>query len=132
MNFLLLFQVLSFSFKSFSFYFNFFHTFSHRPFLFCSQMLTDGGTAVDAAIATLLCEGVILTHSMGIGGGFVATIYKKSTRKIETLIARESAPAAATKDMFVGQSSVTGECENFPNYPCPNKKLIQPLLIFTH
>uniref|UniRef100_T1PAS5 Gamma-glutamyltranspeptidase n=1 Tax=Musca domestica TaxID=7370 RepID=T1PAS5_MUSDO len=73
-----------------------------------SQMLTDGGTAVDAAIATLLCEGVILTHSMGIGGGFVATIYKKSTRKMETLIARESAPAAATKDMFVGQSSITG------------------------
>uniref|UniRef100_A0A1I8P187 Gamma-glutamyltransferase n=2 Tax=Stomoxys calcitrans TaxID=35570 RepID=A0A1I8P187_STOCA len=72
------------------------------------KMLTDGGTAVDAAIATLLCEGVILTHSMGIGGGFVATIYTKSKRKIETLIARESAPAAAFKDMFVNQTSVTG------------------------
>ncbi|XP_073832370.1 gamma-glutamyl transpeptidase [Musca autumnalis] len=73
-----------------------------------SQMLIDGGTAVDSAIATLICEGVILTHRMGIGGGFVATIYKKSERKIETVIARESAPAAATKDMFVGQSTVTG------------------------
>lgn len=72
-------------------------------------MLTDGGTAVDAAIATLLCEGVVCTQSMGIGGGFVATIYKKSTRKIETLIARESAPAAAQKDMFVGQTSITGK-----------------------
>lgn len=72
-------------------------------------MLTDGGTAIDAAIATLLCEGVILTHSMGIGGGFVATIYTKSQGKIETLIARESAPAAAHKDMFVGQTGVTGK-----------------------
>ena len=72
-------------------------------------MLYDGGSAVDAAIAVLLCEGVMLPHSMGIGGGFVATIYTKSTRKIETLIARESAPAAAHKDMFKGWTSITGK-----------------------
>lgn len=73
-----------------------------------SQMLSDGGTAVDSAIATLICEGIILPHSMGIGGGFVAAVYTKRTGKIETLTARETAPAAAHKDMFVGQSSVTG------------------------
>ncbi|XP_023296132.2 scoloptoxin SSD14 [Lucilia cuprina] len=73
-----------------------------------SQMLIDGGSAVDAAIATLVCEGVILPHSMGIGGGFVATIYTKKVGRIETLIARESAPAAAHKNMFVGQTSITG------------------------
>ncbi|EDV99596.1 scoloptoxin SSD14 [Drosophila grimshawi] len=71
-------------------------------------MLEDGGSAVDAAIATLLCEGIMLPHSMGIGGGFVATIYTRRTRKVETIIARESAPAAAHKDMFIGSKEVTG------------------------
>ncbi|XP_053951129.1 scoloptoxin SSD14 [Anastrepha ludens] len=73
-----------------------------------SQMLDDGGSAVDAAIATLLCEGVLLPQSMGLGGGFFATIYTKSTRKVETLVARETAPAAAHKNMFVGESNVSG------------------------
>ncbi|KAH8362447.1 hypothetical protein KR200_011220, partial [Drosophila serrata] len=72
------------------------------------DVLNDGGSAVDASIATLLCEGLLLPHSMGIGGGFVATIYTRSSRKVETLIARESAPAAAHKDMFVGQTEITG------------------------
>lgn len=72
------------------------------------SMLQEGGSAVDAAIATLLCEGIMLPHSMGIGGGFVATIYTRRTRKVETVMARESAPAAANKEMFVGQKEVTG------------------------
>jgi len=78
----------------------------------CAEIGTDtlesGGSAVDAAIATLLCESVILPHSMGMGGGFVATLYTKETGKIETLIARESAPAAAHKDMFVNETVITG------------------------
>lgn len=73
-----------------------------------SRMLEDGGSAVDSAIATLLCEGIILPHSMGLGGGFVAVIYTKSNRKIETLTARESAPAAAKENMFIGATSITG------------------------
>lgn len=71
-------------------------------------MLNDGGSAVDAAIATLLCEGIILPHSMGIGGGFFATIYTKSTRKIETLVAREMAPSRSRKDMFIGEQNIKG------------------------
>lgn len=72
-------------------------------------MLTEhNGTAVDAAIATLFCEGVTVCQSMGLGGGFIATLYNKERGKIDTLVARERAPLKAHKNMFVNMSHVDG------------------------
>uniref|UniRef100_A0A182T2W5 Gamma-glutamyltransferase n=1 Tax=Anopheles maculatus TaxID=74869 RepID=A0A182T2W5_9DIPT len=72
------------------------------------EILRRNGSAVDAAIATLFCEGVTCPQSMGLGGGFLATIYIRETNTAQALIAREVAPAAATEDMYVNQSSVSG------------------------
>jgi gamma-glutamyltranspeptidase/glutathione hydrolase/leukotriene-C4 hydrolase len=68
-------------------------------FLF-RDVLRDGGSVVDAAIATLFCNGIFNPHSMGVGGGFFMTVYKKETGEVQTLIARETAPSYAHKDMF--------------------------------
>uniref|UniRef100_A0A182QND5 Gamma-glutamyltransferase n=1 Tax=Anopheles farauti TaxID=69004 RepID=A0A182QND5_9DIPT len=73
------------------------------------SMLDQGGSAADAAIAALFCEGVSIPQSMGIGGGFVLTIYNRASGIVESLDSREVAPAAATKNMYVGNGKAAIE-----------------------
>lgn len=68
-----------------------------------ADILNRNGSAVDAAIATLFCDGVTCPQSTGLGGGFFMTIYTKETGIVETLDAREVAPLASTEDMFIGK-----------------------------
>ncbi|XP_075542024.1 scoloptoxin SSD14-like isoform X2 [Dermacentor variabilis] len=70
------------------------------------NIMKKGGNLADAAVATMLCMGVVLPHSMGIGGGFMATIYLRRAGKALALIARERAPGAARWDMFVGNETL--------------------------
>lgn len=72
-----------------------------------SDILKKGGNAVEAAIAALFCEGVICLQSMGIGGGFLMTIYSRETQTAVTLNARETAPASSSEDMFHGNSTLS-------------------------
>lgn len=63
------------------------------------------GSAVDAAIASMFCNGVLNQVSMGLGGGFFMTVYIKEENKAYTVIAREKATAAATVEFYDGKFS---------------------------
>lgn len=68
------------------------------------NILERNGSAVDAAIAALFCNGVVNMQSMGLGGGFLMTIYIRESKTAVTLDAREAAPLNATADMFKNEN----------------------------
>ncbi|HZV33452.1 MAG TPA: gamma-glutamyltransferase, partial [Verrucomicrobiae bacterium] len=63
-------------------------------------VLKSGGNAVDAAIAVGLTLGVVDTPDSGIGGGCFMLIHLADGRNF-AIDGRETAPAKATRDMFV-------------------------------
>ncbi len=63
-------------------------------------MLEAGGNAIDAAVATAFALSVTDAHHSGIGGGGFLLIHLENGETV-ALDARETAPAAATRDMYV-------------------------------
>jgi len=62
------------------------------------QMLKQGGSAVDAAIATQLVLTLVEPQSSGIGGG--AFMMHWDGKKVRSFDGRETAPAVATETLF--------------------------------
>ena len=65
------------------------------------EILKAGGSATDAAIATMLALNVVEPQSSGIGGGSFWVTHAANGR-LSTIDAREAAPAAATERWFYG------------------------------
>ena len=83
-----------------------------------ASILAAGGNAIDAAVATAFAVGVTQPYSAGIGGGAFLLI-RLANGKVVALDARETAPAAATRDMYVA-----------PGVP-PKASLVGPLAVAT-
>ncbi|XP_064322509.1 glutathione hydrolase 5 proenzyme isoform X2 [Phalacrocorax carbo] len=66
------------------------------------DILKSGGTAVDAAIAGLICTSVMNPQSSGLGGGVVFTIYNASTGTVEVINARETVPRVFLHNLLSG------------------------------
>jgi gamma-glutamyltranspeptidase/glutathione hydrolase/leukotriene-C4 hydrolase len=57
-----------------------------------ADLMKKGGNAVDAAVGSAFCTGVINLHSTGIGGGGFMLIYNATTQETYALDFREKAP----------------------------------------
>ena len=66
------------------------------------KVLRDGGSAIDAAIAVQAVLGLVEPQSSGLGGGAFLTYYDAKTREVTAYDGRETAPAAATPNLFLG------------------------------
>ena len=75
-----------------------------------AQILRAGGSAVDAAVAVQMVLTLVEPQSSGIGGGAFLVYWDALERQVRAYDGRETAPAAAKPDRFLGPD---GQPEDF-------------------
>jgi gamma-glutamyltranspeptidase/glutathione hydrolase len=65
------------------------------------EILRQGGSAADAAVAIQAMLGLVEPQSSGVGGGGFMLYYEANTAAVAAVDGREKAPAGATPDMFL-------------------------------
>ena len=77
------------------------------------DMLKQGGNAVDAAVATGFALAVTLPRAGNIGGGGFMLIHLAETDEQIFIDYRETAPAAATRDMFLKEDGSVDQAKAY-------------------
>lgn len=90
------------------------------------DMLRQGGSAVDAAIAAEMVLGLVEPQSSGIGGGGFMLFYDGARETITGYDGRERAPAGATPDMFL---SASGQPMSFLDAQASGRSIGAPSLV---
>jgi gamma-glutamyltranspeptidase/glutathione hydrolase len=72
-----------------------------------ARILEQGGSAVDAVIAMQLVLNLVEPQSSGIGGGAFLLHFDAASGMVRSYDGRETAPAAATGDLFIGPDGGT-------------------------
>ena len=79
-----------------------------------ASLLAAGGTAADAAAATMLALGVVSPTGSGLGGGGFALYYRARDKSLSFVDFRETAPAAATPALFAAREGDSASCSESP------------------
>ncbi|WP_439478255.1 gamma-glutamyltransferase family protein [Brevundimonas sp.] len=65
------------------------------------KVLSEGGSAVDAAVAVQAVLGLVEPQSSGLGGGAFMMVFDVHTGEVTSYDGRETAPSAATPGLFL-------------------------------
>ncbi|AWB68928.1 gamma-glutamyltransferase [Saccharobesus litoralis] len=68
------------------------------------NILQQGGDAIDAAVAVQAMLTLVEPQSSGIGGGAFILYWNNQAKKLFSIDARETAPAAATPELFLDET----------------------------
>ncbi|CAI5651118.1 unnamed protein product [Oreochromis niloticus] len=100
----------------------------------CSQIgrdiLQKGGSAVDAAIAALLCTSIINPQCAGIGGGVIFTVMDRSG-KVKIINSRETVPSNVNSDLLTSCPKTTEWSMKWPQgglFFCHNANIYNGLV----
>jgi gamma-glutamyltranspeptidase/glutathione hydrolase len=77
------------------------------------EVLRDGGSAIDAAVAVQMVLGLVEPQSSGLGGGAFMLHYDAASKKVQSYDGRETAPSAATED-YLRYISATDKTNPLP------------------
>jgi gamma-glutamyltranspeptidase/glutathione hydrolase len=91
-----------------------------------TEILGKGGSATDAAIATMLVLGLVEPQSAGLGGGGFLLHYDAETRDVDAFDGRERAPTSATAALFLNEK---GEPFSFPEAVASGRSIGTPALV---
>jgi gamma-glutamyltranspeptidase/glutathione hydrolase len=71
-----------------------------------AELITQGGTAIDAGIASIFAAAVVEISHFGLGGEAPMVIYLAKTREVVVVNGQGTAPKAATPATFASRTSI--------------------------
>ena len=73
-----------------------------------ARLLTSGGNAIDAGVASIFASAVVEISHFGLGGEAPIIIYSARDKRVVVINGQGPAPKAATPAMFAGQKAIPG------------------------
>ena len=82
-----------------------------------ARLLTSGGNAIDAGVASIFASAVVEISHFGLGGEAPIIIYSARDKRVVVINGQGPAPKAATPAMFAGQKAIPGNGPNGATIP---------------
>jgi gamma-glutamyltranspeptidase/glutathione hydrolase len=82
-----------------------------------ARILSAGGNAIDAGVASVFAAAVVEISHFGLGGEAPIIIYSAKDKRVVVINGQGSAPKAASPAMFAGQNAIPGNGPNGATIP---------------